>query len=392
VHRNVFRGSGRRATETTILRPFGIAVPLSLYQHLPLHRFLSLLESRSEFAYPTRLLADAIGTDAERALCDAGVLAPRGTTAWYPCAKGLRGCRRVVAAEGTRLHVLCGRSSGECATETLGAEDLGQHILEESALVRLLQQLFEVDGQAVRGEGRGQPLCIGKSDGGCDVWLWLRPREPEFAIWMSHLENRPRGARALVLVPTGARIYTDTFERYGPSQPITVVYLDRALTVVDGRVVRSAPATEASARVPWPADTLVERRGARLNVPAGIGWSHIVIEYVNDDVVAVRVGALSPVRLTAAELGLTHVSNGRASELWRLLVALCEGHGTCTRANVGTSIDALKTRVRRLSDQLCRVFRLPDLPLHVDSATESVRADFRAAPETRRAATRRRRM
>src|ERR1700734_3299286 len=87
------------------------------FHPLLLHRFFSHLESRPEFTFPSRLLADAIGAEAEGALCEASVLVPQGPATWYPCARGLRGCRRMVAADGARLHLLCGRSSGGCAAE-----------------------------------------------------------------------------------------------------------------------------------------------------------------------------------------------------------------------------------------------------------------------------------
>ena len=47
------------------------------------------------------------------------VLVPQGPATWYPCARGLRGCRRIVAEDGAHLHLLCGRVSGGCATEIL---------------------------------------------------------------------------------------------------------------------------------------------------------------------------------------------------------------------------------------------------------------------------------
>jgi len=358
---------------------------------LLLHRFFSFLESRPELTFPSRLLADAIGAEAEGALCRAAVLVPQGPATWYPCARGLRGCRRIVAADGAHLHLLCGRVSGGCATEILPAEGLGQHGLDEPALVRLLQRLFGVDGQAARSEGRGQPIWLGRSLGGHpEVWAWLRPSEPAFAVWMGDLEERARGRPALVLVPTPACIHAETFERYGPGQPVEVVHLDRALTVDGGEIVR-APAWGAQrARVPWAQDDVVVRTGVRLRVPAGVRWSHITIEYVTDDVVAVRIGAHPPVRLSAADLGLTRESTANVSHLWELLLALCAGNGTCTRGRVGaSSLAALRVRATRLSSRLCTAFGMPDPPLHVDSQTQSVRADFVARPETRRASTRR---
>ncbi len=357
-----------------------------------LHRFFSLLESRSEFTYPSPLLADGIGPEAAQALCRAGVLGPAGPATWYPCARRFRDCRRTVATGGEELHVLCGRASGGCPAEVFPAADLGQHGLDESALLRLLQRLFGVEGQPARREGRGQPMGLGRSLGGdCDVWAWLRPEEPVFTVWMGELEPRAPGKRALVLVPTHARIRTETFERYGPGQPIEVVHLDRALTLELGEIVRTARPAERAARVPWTQEPVVTRPGASLRVPAGVRWSHITFEYVDDDVVAMRVGAHAPRRLSAADLGLARESTAKGSRLWELLLALCAGSGVSTRRRIGaSSLEALRVpRGARLSRRMCRAFGIPEPALHVDKQTESVRADFVALPETRRASTRR---
>ena len=258
--------------------------------------------------------------------------------------------------------------------------------------MRVVQELFEVAGQGVRRDARGQALCLGSPrPGDPHVWLWLRPREPEFAFWLRWLEDTLAGAPALVLVPTAALVHPDTFNRYGAGQPIQVVYLNRALTVADGRIVRGDGAAPAPVRALWQPGALVERRGTIVRVPAGMTWRDVTLEYVNDDVVAVRIANELPVRVTAAELGLVHEGTGAAGDLWQLLVALCADRGTCTRAAVSAaSMDAFKKRVHRLAARLCEVFGLRDLPLHVDSETESVRADFQALPEPRRTTARRR--
>jgi hypothetical protein len=360
---------------------------------LPLHQFFRLLESRPEFTCPSRLLGDVVGPAAEEALCQARVLGPKGPATWYACARGLRTCRRTVAADRAQLHLLCGRASGDCPPEIVAAEEYGQHALDEPALVRLLQRLFGVDGQPPRIEGRGQPIRLGRSPGGdCEVWAWLRPFEPAFANWMGDLENRmhtKQRRRALVLVPTHARIYNHTFERYGPGQPVEVVYLDRALTVDGHQIVRTPPRPGPTARVPWSAPVL-DRQGARLRVAAGVRWSHITIEYVNDDTVAVRVGAHPPTRMSAADLGLKRELGGKPPPLWELLLALCAGNGTCSRRGAGAyNLGALRTTASRLSKRLSAVFGIVEPALHVDKRTESVRSDFLARPETRRSSTRR---
>jgi hypothetical protein len=134
----------------------------------------------------------------------------------------------------------------------------------------------------------------------------------------------------------------------------------------------------------------VQRASVRIQVPAGIGWSQISIEYVDDDVVAIRVADQPPVRLSSAELGLTKDPNGSQNLQWRLLLALCEGAGRCTRSATGApNMDVLKKRAERLGDALCAVFGLPDRPLHINSREQLVWSDFCAAPETRREASRR---
>jgi hypothetical protein len=359
---------------------------------LPLHRFLSLLESRAEFSCPSRLLDESIDAPARRALCEAGVLVPGGPITWYPCAQRFRGCRRTVAADGARLHLLCDRPGGGCPAEILDAQGQDEHVLDEAALVRVVQKLFDIAEQPVRRDGHDEALWLGQArPGDPHVWLWLRPREPDFAFWLRRLEDTLSGSAALVLVPTPAFIHPDTFDRYGAGQPIRVVHLSRSLTLVDGRFVRAEAAGPAPARALWQPGALVERRGTIVRLPAGTTWRDVTIEYVNDDVVAVRVGQELPVRVTAAELGLVHEATGAAGDRWQLLVALCAERGTCTRGAVGAaSMDAFKKRVHRLAARLCEVFGLRDLPLHVDSETESVRADFHALPEPRRTTARRR--
>jgi hypothetical protein len=301
-----------------------------------------------------------------------------------------------VAADRAQLHLVCGHSWADCATEIVAAEEYGQHAVDERALLHLLQRLFGVEGQSVRSEGRGQPIRLGSTSGGeCEVWAWLRPSEPAFANWIGDLETRARGKhRARVLVPTPRRIYSHTFERYGPGQPVEVVHLDQALTIVGREIVPSPSRGRHGTRVPWADAVVVARPGARLRVAAGVRWSHITIEYVNDDTVAVRVGARSPVRISSADLGLRADSGAAAKrpQPWELLLALCAGNGSCSRGSVGApDLGALRTRATRLSKLLCAVFGIADAPLHVDGRSQSVRADFLALPETRRERSRRER-
>jgi hypothetical protein len=253
-----------------------------------------------------------------------------------------------------------------------------------------VKALFVVDRETVRREGRGQPLGLGRTPGRAeDLYLWLRPTEPEVSDWIAdRLHQRLRPERTLLLVPTPRLVRVDTFERHGPGQPVEIVHLERALTVDGGQIVRVASGAPPL-RLPWPTEPVLGR-GIRLQVPAGVRWPHITIEHVDDDILGVRIGAHPPVRVVAAELGLTRETSGKLSDLWVLLRTLCEDGGTTTRARVrAPNVNALRIQATRLSELLCAAFGIPDTPLHVEGRTETVRADFVALPEPRRTTRRR---
>jgi hypothetical protein len=401
------------------------------------HHFLASLESRSrELSYPSRLLVSVLGPQVSTALCQAGVLRPSGLATWYTCAREDRECRRTVAADGLELHLVCGQPlrscpteiapavwypcprllpgcrralrvdgpelhlscgqpSGDCKTEIVPSAELGQHALDEDALVKLLQHLFGVEAHRPRTDGRRRATWLGCLPGGHrDVWLWLRPREPAFSTWMGAAEARSResGHWAFVLVPTGKHVPAHTFERYGRGRPVEIVYLDRVLALEAGEIVLAeAPVDSTPApRVPGKPGPLVERPGVRIHVPAGLRWSHIAIEYVNDTTLCVRIGTYPPQRLTPPDLSLKLEVGGDHTVLWQLLLALCAGNGVCSSGAAHSStLYVLRKRTSRLARRLRRAFGMDDLPLHVDGRSLTVRADFIARPETLRASTRR---
>jgi hypothetical protein len=362
---------------------------------LSFNRFLSMLEKHPELTIPSRVLAEVLDPEPALALCAAGVLAPAGPATWYPCARRLRSCRRTVAVDGAELHLLCGRGDGRCDPEVVPAREYGQHALDEAALVRVLQDLFGTTGDTPRREGCGQPLWLGRTPGGAvELWLWLRPQEPDFSDWVGDLGQRHgRPERTLVLVPTDRHIRIDTFPRHGPGQPVQIVDLHGALALDGGRIVVrvSRPAQEP---VLWSDDATSAQVGmtTRLRVPPGVRWSHITIEHIENDFLGVRVGAHPPIRVTAAELRLTRESTGKLSDLGVLLCALCADGGRTTRAAVGApNVRALRVQATRLSDVLCAAFGIRATPLHVDGKTETVYADFIALPEPRRTLRRRER-
>jgi hypothetical protein len=289
-------------------------------------------------------------------------------------------------AAGSVVQVTCGRSPEECAAESFQPGELGQHVLDEAALVRLLQNLFGTDGKDAPRGPTDRALSLGRSRDGRDVWLWPRPREPEFTLWMREREDLVDPT--LVLVPTPARIYAETFDRYGPGQHASIAHLDRTLGIDGGAIVR-ARLPPSVTRLPWSVAEPTERSAVHFRTPAGTTWRHIAVEQVDGEMVSIRVGEQRPVRASASELGLTSETSGAPNAQWRLLLALCEGSGTCTRGSVGaSSVSVLKMRAQRLGDQLCVVFGIPESPLHVTARDETVRSDFIAAPETRRAASR----
>jgi hypothetical protein len=358
-------------------------------RRLLLHEFLSKLETVADFTCPTELLDEYLkSSDARRALCEARILVPAGRATWYKCARDLRGCRRTVAVEAaddTRLHLVCGSASHACPIEAWTAPDLPQHALDELALLDLLQRLFGVRGRPIRRDGRGAAWLGRTATGDRDLYALLRPNEPAFSHWMRDLEQLSTHGRSLVLVPTDRHIRADTFDRYGPGQRHELVHLDRALTISGGRIARAEPPPPARASQPSLPATDALRSGIRWRVPPGTRWSQIAFEYVDDDVVAVRIGDRTPVRMSAGDLGLTRRSTGGPSYRWKLLLALCAGEGTATLAAVGAdNLAVLRSRAWRLSMSLCDVFAMVDSPLHVEADTRSVRSDFIARSETLR--------
>ncbi|MGH7294891.1 MAG: hypothetical protein ACRELB_08160 [Polyangiaceae bacterium] len=326
------------------------------------------------------MLADGVGGAAvAEALCASGVFAPAGAATWYPCGERRHGCRRTVAALGGRLRATCGRSPEVCEALTFEPGELTEHVYVELALVALLQELFDVHGTVFR-ERRALWLGRSPSEAGAGVWLWLRPEEPHFTIWMREIEDR--GGPTLVLVPTPNHTYAETFERYGVGQPISIVFLERVLSIAAGRVVRVRDPAPA-ARVPWPQRRRVERSVARLRAPAGTTWGQIAIQNVDGDTVAIRVGNEAPARLSALDLGMTRADgSGQRTEQWRLLRELCEGSGSCTRASVGaSSMEVVTTRAGRLGSLLSDVVGVEGNPLHVSTRDETVSSAFRALPE-----------
>ncbi|HEY1697941.1 MAG TPA: hypothetical protein VGG39_37535 [Polyangiaceae bacterium] len=334
-------------------------------------------------------MADGVGgAAAADALTASGVLAPVGPPTWFPCRHGRPGCRQSVSCSDKTLTTRCGRSTPECEALVLDARGIAAHGFVELAFAALLQQLFDAGTSAIFRER--DVLLLGRSfsEAGALVWLWIHPQESRFSLWMHEQERR--AARALVLVPTGETLHQETFERYGAGRPVSIVHLDRVLTIDSGRIVRRQE-VNAPARVPWQ-PRQVERTVARVRTPAGTTWREIAIEYVDADVVGIRVRDFEPIRLTAGELGLTRVRTAQLSDQWHLLRGLCEGSGTCTRAQVGApSMDVLSKRAGRLGAQLAFVLDMATNPLHLDTSNETVSSEFRAHPEPLRTASRRNR-
>jgi len=112
-------------------------------------------------------------------------------------------------------------------------------------------------------------------------------------------------------------------------------------------------------------------------------WTDVTMWLVDGDTVRIERPEHKPRSWTAAELGLVHARarDRRHTKGWKLLVALCEGHGTCDwRSSDNRSYAAFKVQVSGLAKQLRSVLGIDAAPFHPTSPAGGLRAIFRAGP------------
>ena len=135
------------------------------------------------------------------------------------------------------------------------------------------------------------------------------------------------------------------------------------------------PAPEPPRRDPFPG---VQTHRAS----SGTSWGHIKVYQVDGLTVQLHAPGQTPRSYTAAELGMASKrSRDRSTtKKWQILMALCEGNGTCDWRGVASSFDAFKMQVSGMRPLLNHVFGVPGDPFMACTRAGGLRAAFVAAP------------
>jgi hypothetical protein len=185
---------------------------------------------------------------------------------------------------------------------------------------------------------------------------------------------------ALLLVPARTPVRNPSVDP--PVQTLAgLLRLEQGELVVDDAALASALTSPLP--VPIPAgdnakyDEVVEHPAA-----PGTTWNQIKLVLENGDTLRFEVPGQPPRSFTAALLGLTHKRSRERTPTrgWRLLEALCEGHGTIDRwTDLAPSFDAFKVQVSELRKHLQYMLKIEGDPFHRLSKKGGLRARFQAS-------------
>ena len=116
--------------------------------------------------------------------------------------------------------------------------------------------------------------------------------------------------------------------------------------------------------------------------PAGTRWNQVAVYQVDGLTVQLRVPGRSPEAFTAAELGMVNKRKRDRSftKKWAILMALCEGDGSCGWRGHASSFDAFKVQVSALRPLLCHIFGIEQDPFMACTRVGGLRAAFVARP------------
>lgn len=114
----------------------------------------------------------------------------------------------------------------------------------------------------------------------------------------------------------------------------------------------------------------------------GTRWGQVKVYQVDGLTVQLRVPGQKWRSYTAAELGMAskRSRDRSATKKWRILMALCEGNGTCNWQGFATSFDAFKMQVSGMRALLNHVFGLDGDPFMACTRVGGLRAAFVAGP------------
>jgi hypothetical protein len=345
-------------------------------------------------------LAKRVPPETHVALRAAGLVrSGRPATAW-PCDQSGRRCGREVlesaAGSAKPFVAVCDASCGDedpCVAVDLTAEDLAQETIALADLARVVQRLFQLEGDlltaSLLAHANVKPIVLGtepQAAGARDVFFAARPGDAAFPLF---LETRERASRpTLVLIPTGRRLAPETATRHARGAHVEVEVLEDVIAFRSGeparvaklRVVGSpastsptipAEATAVAAAPPIRSTTIAAEVGAS-------SWAELRITAIDGHTLRIQCGEQS-IRRTFVELGF-------AGELrdpivkWKIVLAVCAGHGSFRWKRFGTYKTAKNgvSVVRRL---LKKAFGLEDDPFHKFNVAEGWRTKFFASTQ-----------
>ena len=116
--------------------------------------------------------------------------------------------------------------------------------------------------------------------------------------------------------------------------------------------------------------------------PRGARWGQVKLYQVDGLTVQLHVPGQTARSYTAAELGMASKRSRDRSvtKKWRILMALCEGNGTCGWRGFASSFAAFKVQVSGMRPLLNHIFGVEGDPFMACTRQGGLRAAFVAGP------------
>jgi len=185
------------------------------------------------------------------------------------------------------------------------------------------------------------------------------------------------------------------FTRFLPADVPVVSLLDlalqgaavlRAVVIRLGRAVAADPGllcvAEGMPPVPYQPRPSPFPGVQTHQAPRGTRWGQVKVYQVDGLTVQLHVPGRRPQSYTAAELGMAskRSKNRSVTKKWRILMALCEGNGTCGWRGFASSFDAFKVQVSAMRPLLSHIFGIDGDPFMACTRSGGLRAAFLAGP------------
>jgi hypothetical protein len=304
-----------------------------------------------------------------------------------PAAGGARPAR-----SGKPFVAVCEGSCEEedrCVDVDLDASDLAQAKLDVRQVVSAIRSAYRVEGTAPTWGTSApippDPVCLGEErveSRTRDVFLALRPNR---ALLAAFLEARERAARGtLVLVPTARALGAEVGTRNAAGAHVEVEVLADAIAVRGGKVTRTSRLRLVEAAPPAPEEPKPLRK-PRVHVTGGLAaeigaatWRDVKITAIDGHTLRIQCGKVT-IRRTYIDLGFGG-ANREPLEKWRLVMAICAGHGSFRWKQFGEFTTA-KNAVSVVQRLLKKAFGLPDNPIHRYRGGLAWQAKFFASSE-----------